>query len=102
MSNPSTETIKAAKDIAWVIKSLWIAATALVLATVWIVALAQDVKTNTEKLNVAATEAQIISVAEALGRIETSLRNADTRQRAMKSQLDKVEADVNTLKENAE
>jgi len=102
MSNPSSETLKAVKDIAWVVKSLWGAAVVFVIATTWIVALAQDVKANGEKVDAAATQQQIISVALALERIEKSLEKSDDRQRIMKTQLDKVEADVQTLKENAE
>jgi len=64
--------------------------------------LAQDVKANGEKVDAAATQQQIISVALALERIEKSLEKSDDRQRIMKTQLDKVEADVQTLKENAE
>lgn len=98
----TSETLKAARDIAWVIKTLWVGLIAVVGAAIWVASLAAEVELNSEKIQAAATQAQIVSVAATLERIEGSLEKADVRQREMKSQLDRVVADVNTLKENAE
>lgn len=94
----TSDGLKVARDIAWVIKTLWTGAVVTVLAAVWVVSLAQEVETNTAKIEEAATKDQMTTVIDALNDIKGSLTAADTRQRGIKSQLDKVTADVDTLK----
>ena len=94
--------LSVAKDIAWVIKTLWSGAVVFVLASVWVIALAQDVKTNSEKIDEAATQEQLASVVETLERIEKKIDAGDARQREMKSSIDKLETQVDTIEKRNE
>ena len=98
----SHDGLSIAKDIAWVIKTLWGGAVVFVLATVWVVALAQDVKSNTENLEEAATQEQMAQVLEGIKDIKKSLNEADDRQREIKSQVDKLEAKVDSIEKRDE
>ena len=93
---------KVAKDVAWVIKSLWVAAAAIVLATMWVAALAADVKSNTAKVSEAATHEQMTQVLEGIKDIKANLKDADERQRDIKSQVDKLESQVEEIKKRDE
>lgn len=91
-----------AKDIAWVIKSLWGLAVVFAIAIAWGVTLANDVKNNSDKVAESATKEQIEQVLEGIKEIKGSLNAADDRQRKMQSQVDKLTADVETLKERVD
>jgi hypothetical protein len=93
----SSDSLRIAKDISWVIKTLWSGAIVTVFAAVWVAALAADVKTNAEKIDKAATQAQVATVIEALDDIKSSLRDADTRQRAIQTDVAKLEAQVDAI-----
>ena len=94
--------LSVAKDIAWVIKTLWSGAVVFILASVWVIALAQDVKTNSEKIDEAATREQMAQVLEGIKDIKKSLNEADDRQRAIKSQVDKLETKVDSIEKRDE
>lgn len=91
-----------ARDIAWVIKTLWAGAVVVVLASLWVAALAADVKSNTEKIEQAATQEQMAQVLEGIKDIKKSLTDADARQRDIKSQVDKLEAQVDDIRKRDE
>jgi len=94
--------LEIAKDVAWVIKTLWSGAVVFILCAVWVISLAQDVKTNTEKVSEAATAAQMAQVLEGIKDIKGSLTAADERQREIKSQVDKLEQQVEDIKKRDE
>jgi len=94
--------LEIAKDVAWVIKTLWSGAVVFILCAVWVISLAQDVKTNTEKVSEAATAAQMAQVLEGIKDIKGSLNDADKRQREIKSQVDKLEQQVEDIKKRDE
>lgn len=94
--------LKIAKDVSWVIKTLWTGAVVTVLAAIWVAALAADVKQNTDKIEEAATKEQLELVIESLKDIKGSLKDADDRQRSIQSQLDRVETEVENLKEEVD
>ena len=98
----SHDGLSIAKDIAWVIKTLWGGAVVFILATAWVVALAQDVKSNTENLEEAATQEQLNTVVGLLERIEKKIDKSDDRQREMKSSIDKLETQVEDIKKRGE
>lgn len=87
--------LKIAKDVSWVIRTLWGGGVIFCLAAYWVIALAQDVKTNTSKIEEAATKEQVQQVLDALTELKQDIRDVDTRQRSIQSQLDKVEERVN-------
>ena len=91
-----------ARNIAWVIKTLWAGAVFVVLASLWVAALAADVKSNAEKIEQAATQEQMAQVLEGIKDIKQSLTDADARQRDIKSQVDKLEAQVEDIKKRDE
>lgn len=98
----SDDALKLAKDVSWVIKSIWSGVAVVVLATMWIVALAADVKTNTEKIEKAATREQMVLVLEGIKDIKESLSDADKRQREIKSQVDRLEQQVEDIEKRDE
>lgn len=91
--------LKVAKDIAWVMRTLWGGAVVFVLAVVWVVSLANEVQHTKEIAEAAATKNQMTSVIESLNEIKRSLGNSDTRERDMKEKIDTLAADVKNLKE---
>jgi len=94
--------LKVAKDVAWVIKSLWSGVIVVIAAAIWISALAADVHQNTEKLEHAATKAQMDTIIVLLTSVSKTVEKADDRQREMKSQLDKLESKVDSHDEREE
>jgi septal ring factor EnvC (AmiA/AmiB activator) len=96
------DSLSIAKDIAWVIKTLWGGAVVFILATAWVVALAQDVKNNTDKIDDAATQEHLDTVIGLLERIEKKIDKSDDRQRQMKSSIDKLETQVEDIKKRGE
>jgi len=98
----SADALKLAKDVSWVIKSLWSGVAVIVLATVWIVALAQDVKNNSDKIDRAATAEQMAQVLDGIKDIKGSLKDADARQRDIQRQVDKLEQQVEDIKKRDE
>lgn len=98
----TSDALKIAKDVSWVIKTLWSGAVVTILAAIWVAALAADVKVNAEKIDEAATKEQVQQVIESLKDIKGSLRDADDRQRNIQSQLDRVETEVENLKEEVD
>lgn len=91
-----------AKDIAWVIKTLWGGVFVVVLAAVWVAALAGDVKSNTAKIDDAATAEQVQQVLAGLKEIKDTLKDQDLRQRAIKTQVDKLGQEVEDIKKRDE
>ena len=98
----SHDGLQVAKDIAWVMKTLWGGLVVVVLAAVWVAALAGDVKTNTSKIEEAATAEQMALVLDGISDIKKSLDDADARQREIKSQVDKLEQQVEDIKKRDE
>ena len=94
--------LEVAKDIAWVVKSLWGLALTFAIAVTWGVTLANDVKNNTDKLDEAATQEQMQQVLDGIKDIKTAIVAADARQRSIKSQLDKLESKVDTIEKRDE
>ena len=91
-----------ARNIAWVVKTLWGGAAVLVLAAVWVAALAADVKSNTHLVEEAATAEQMKQVLEGINAIKENLKEADARQRDIKSQVDKLEIKVDSIEKRDE
>jgi len=97
------DNFKVAKDIAWVIKSLWAGAVAVVIAAVWVTALAQEVKTNTEILKEREAVFQTIPlIASALIRIEGKLDATDKRQREIEKGRVRLEEKVERIEKDLE
>jgi 3-dehydroquinate synthetase len=98
----TSDALNVAKDIAWVVKSLWGLAVVFAIGIAWGVTLANDVKNNTDKLDAAATHEQMQQVLEGIKDIKTAIVAADARQRSIKSQLDKLESKVDTIEKRDE
>ena len=94
--------LEVAKDIAWVIKTLWSGGVIFMLCAVWVIALAQDVKTNAAKVADAATKEQMQLVLSGIKDIKGSLVDADKRQRDIQRQVDKLEQQVEDVKKRDE
>ncbi len=96
----NVDNFKVAKDIAWVIKTMWGGIVVVVLATVWMTALAADVKSNADELKAReqATDA-VPAIVAALARIEQQLDKADTRQRDIQKTVDVNATKIKALEE---
>lgn len=90
------------KDIVWVIRTLWGAGVALVLAAMWVASLAADVEENQKDLENAATQEQLTTTVEILKRLETKIDKQDERQRNIQQELAGLKQDVENLKEKEE
>lgn len=98
----SHDGLQVAKDIALVMKTLWGGLVVVVVAAIWVAALAADVKTNTGHIEEAATAEQMALVLDGISDIKKSLDDADARQREIKSQVDKLEAEIDNIKKRTE
>lgn len=94
--------MKIHKDVVWVIRTLWGGAVAFVLAASWVIALAQDVRSNSEKIDDAASKEQLTTTVEILKRLETKIDRQDDRQREIQSDLAALKTEVKNLKEKVE
>lgn len=90
----TSDGLKLARDVSWVIRTLWGGGLVFVLATTWVVSLANEVKNNAEKVEDAATKEQMELVLGALADIREDLRALDSRQRTIQSKIDKLEGRV--------
>jgi len=91
-----------AKDIAWVIRTLWGGVAVVILAAAWVAALAGDVKSNTDKIEDAATAQQVQQVLAGLKEIRDTIKDIDLRQRSIKTQVDRLEQQVEDIKKRDE
>lgn len=98
--------LEVAKDIAMVIRWIWGIAAMFAVAIAWSVTLANDVKSNTEALEDTMSKEQIEEgferILESLDEIKQNQKEDDKRQRAIKSQLDKLEAKVDEIENRVE
>lgn len=90
------------KDVAWVVRSLWVLIVVGFFAGVWATSLANDVAANAKALEDKATTAQLASVADALTRIENNLKEADKRQREILDSQARLEQKVSDLEKKVD
>lgn len=90
------------KDLVWVIRTLWGGAVALALVIAWAVSLANDVKTNSEKLEAKVDAATAQAIVESLARIEKKIDEGDVRQRQIIVDLASLSQKVEDLEEEIE
>lgn len=96
------DALKIAQDVSWVIRTLWAGAVVIVLGAWWAATLAADVAHNTDRLDTTATKEQMETVIELLKSVDAKVDAGDDRQRAMKTQLDKLETKVDAIEKRDE
>lgn len=96
------DSFELAKNISWVIKSLYGFAIVVVLATAWAVSLAGDVESNTKELEKKATAEQLTTMTEILRRVESKIDKQDERQRDIKEGLDRMDERLEAVEEHVE
>ena len=94
--------MKIHKDVVWVIRTLWGGGVALVVAAMWIAALAADVEQNKQDVEEAATKEQLTTTVEILKRLETKIDKQDERQRTIQDSIVRLEAKVEDLEDEVE
>lgn len=94
--------LKIAKDVSWVIRTLWTGAVVTVLAAIWVAALAADVHSNTEKIEEKASTEQLAAVAATLERIEGKIDEQGKEQQKIKESTIRLETKVEALEKVSE
>jgi septal ring factor EnvC (AmiA/AmiB activator) len=92
--------MKIHKDVINVMRLLWSGAGVIVLAAAWVTTLAQDVSTNAEKIEDAATKEQLNTTVEILTRLESKIDKQDERQREIQKDISSLQTDVENLKDS--
>lgn len=89
--------MKIHKDVVWVIRTLWSGAAVIVLAAVWVVALASDVATNKKELDRKADVQTTAAIVETLKRIEGKIDKQATEQKTVSDTVIRLETKVEAL-----
>ena len=101
-SDAPVDHMKLHKDVTNVLRMLIAGAATIFIAAMWVAALAQDVESNKEKLEDAATKEQLATTVEILKRLEKKIDKGDERQRDIQSDLAALKTEVENLKEKVE
>ena len=96
------DSFELAKNISWVVKSLYVFAIVIVTATFWAASLASEVADNSAAIQEKATQEQLETVTEILRRVETKIDNQDERQRGIKESLDRMDERLQDVEEHVE
>lgn len=96
------DRMKLHKDVVWVIRMLWGGGIGLIIAAMWVAALASDVAQNAEEIDRAATKEQLNTTVEILKRLESKIDKQDERQRGIQDSIARLEAQVEELEEDVD
>lgn len=91
--------MKIHKDVVWVIRTLWSGALVIIVAALWVAALAADVENNSEEIEEKADTATVAALAATLERIEGKIDEGDTRQRQIQQSVARLEQKVEDLED---
>lgn len=93
--------MKIHKDVAWVIRTLWSGAVVIVVAAVWVVALASDVESNTKELVRKADVTTAAAIIATLDRIEDKIDEQAKEQKVVSASVIRLETKVEALEQKA-
>lgn len=94
------DSFELAKNISWVIKSLYGFGAVILVAGFWAASLASDVEHNTEALEKTATAEQLTTVTEILRRVEAKIDKQDERQRDVKDDIARIDERLKAVEEH--